>query len=181
MTRDLSETRIASVQLVDGLLMKAYRDEVRLPNGETGVREYIKHPGAVIMIPVFENGDTMLIRQFRYPVGKTFYELPAGKLDGNEDKDTAAQRELAEEIGFRAGKLNLIGSFYPCIGYSDERMWLYLGEDLRPVEAQGDSDEFLETKRLPMTEAIAMVRRGEIDDMKTVAALLIGHQFRNGR
>ncbi len=170
--RDLTETKLSSEQLIDGMLMKAWRDEVRLPNGKTAVREYIRHPGAAIMIPLFSNGDTILVKQFRYPVGKVFIELPAGKLDGSEPLEEAAQRELAEEAGYTAGTLTLISEFYPCIGYSNEKMWLFLAEDLKEAEAAADHDEFLELIRVPFKEAVAMVKRGEIDDMKTMAAIL---------
>ncbi|KAB2880992.1 NUDIX hydrolase [bacterium] len=175
--KNLRETGLTSEQIVDGHLMKAWRDEVRLPNGKTAVREYIRHPGAAIMIPLFANGDTILVKQFRYPVGKVFIELPAGKLDGKEPMEEAAQRELAEEAGFTSDKLTLIAEFYPCIGYSNEKMWLYLAEGLKEADAITDHDEFLELMRVPFIEAVAMVRRGEIDDMKTIAAILLADSF----
>ena len=179
--KDLRETQIASEQIVDGLLMKAWRDEVRLPNGKTAMREYIRHPGAAIMVPLFTNGDTLLVKQYRYPVGKVFIELPAGKLDGGEPLEEAAQRELAEEAGFTSGKLKLISEFYPCIGYSNEKMWLFLAEDLKEADAVTDHDEFLELMRVPFKEAVAMVKRGEIDDMKTIAAILLTESYLAGR
>ena len=179
--KNLRETGLTSEQIVDGHLMKAWRDEVRLPNGKTAVREYIRHPGAAIMIPLFANGDTILVKQFRYPVGKVFIELPAGKLDGKEPLEEAAQRELAEEAGFTSDKLTLIAEFYPCIGYSNEKMWLYLAEDLKEADAITDHDEFLELMRVPFIEAVAMVHRGEIDDMKTIAAILLADSFLHQR
>lgn len=175
--KNLRETQTTSEQIVDGHLMKAWRDEVRLPNGKTAIREYIRHPGAAIMIPLFANGDTILVKQFRYPVGKVFIELPAGKLDGAEPVEEAAQRELAEEAGFTSENLTLIAEFYPCIGYSNEKMWLYLAEDLKEANEVTDHDEFLELIRVPFREVVAMVRRGEIDDMKTIAAILLAESF----
>lgn len=175
--KNLRETRLSSEQIVDGHLMKAWRDNVRLPNGKTAIREYIRHPGAAIMIPLFANGDTILVKQFRYPVGKVFIELPAGKLDGNEPLKEAAQRELAEEVGFTSDTLTLIAEFYPCIGYSNEKMWLFLAEDLKEASATADHDEFLEPIRVPFKDATAMVRRGKIDDMKTIAAILLAESF----
>jgi ADP-ribose pyrophosphatase len=175
--KNLVETVISSEKLLDGLLLKAWRDTVRLPNGKTAIREHIKHPGAVIMIPLFPNGDTMLIRQFRYPVGKIFIELPAGKLDGAEPPEQAVQRELAEEIGYTSGKVTRLAEFYPCIGYSNEKMWLFAAEDLKEAAAVMDHDEFIEPLRLPFREAVAMTQRGEIDDMKTIAGILIGQEF----
>ena len=179
--KNLRETQISSEQIVDGLLMKAWRDEVRLPNRKTAMREYIRHPGAAIMVPLFTNGDTLLVKQFRYPVGRVFIELPAGKLDGGEPLEEAAQRELAEEAGFTSGKLTLISEFYPCIGYSNEKMWLFLAEDLKEADAVTDHDEFLELMRVPFKEAVAMVKRGEIDDMKTIAAILLTESYLAGR
>lgn len=173
----LVEIQLSSSCLVDGLLLKAWKDDVRLPNGKTAVREYIKHPGAVIMLPLFENGDTMLIRQFRYPVGKVFIELPAGKLDGDEFPEDAVRRELVEEIGFMPGRISPIAEFYPCIGYSTEKMWLYLAEDLVESTVHPDHDEFLDPMRVSLDEACRMAESGEIDDMKTLTGLFLGRQF----
>lgn len=176
----LEETRISSEILVEGLLLKAWRDQVRLPDGTTGIREYIRHPGAVVMVPLFTNGDTILIRQFRYAPGKTFTELPAGKLDGKEPREEAVQRELAEETGYSCRRMILLADFYPCIGYSDERMWLYLVTDLEPAEAKTDDDEFIIRDRVPFPKAVQMVYNGEIGDMKSMLGLLLAdHYLRN--
>ncbi len=169
----LKEITLSSEVMTEGYLLKAWRDTVRLPDGSTGIREYIKHPGAVVMVPLFPNGDTILIRQFRYAAGKSFIELPAGKLDGREPPEEAVQRELAEETGFRCGRMTLITTFYSCIGYSDERMWVYLTEDLTPVKSKSDEDEFIISMRLPFNEAIQMVYDGTIDDIKTMTSLLM--------
>ena len=174
---NLTETQISSTKLVDGLLLKAWCDTVRLPNGKTGIREYLKHPGAVIMIPLWPNGNTILVKQFRYPVGKTFFELPAGKLDGAEPPEEAVQRELTEEIGYASAKITHIAEFFPCIGYSNEKMWLFAAEELTEAHAETDHDEFIETLRLPFGEAVSMAHRGEIDDMKTIAGILLGQNF----
>lgn len=173
----LKETPLRSEVLTEGLLLKVWRDEVRLPDGSTGIREYIRHPGAVVMVPLFPDGSTILVRQFRYAPNKVFIELPAGKLDGKEPLEEAVQRELAEETGYQCSKMILLSEFYPCIGYSDERMWLFLVHDLTPVVAHTDADEFMERLRLPFAEAVAMATRGEIADMKSVLGLLLAERY----
>jgi len=177
MSKHLIETQISTAQLLDGQLLKAWRDEVRLPNGRKAVREYIRHPGAVIVVPLFPDEATILVRQFRYPVGQAFVELPAGKLDAGESTESAARRELAEEIGYQPGRLQKIAEYFPCIGYSDEKMWLYLADELTPVDHNRDDDEFLEILRLPFSTAVEMARSGEITDMKTIAGLLLADHF----
>ena len=173
----LRELQLTSEQLCDGILLKAWRDEVRLPNGRTSVREYIKHPGAVIMVPLFADATTILVKQFRYPVGRTFVELPAGKLDGNEPAAEAVQRELAEETGHRSKTLTKIAEYYPCIGYSDEKMWLYLAEDLVSSKQEPEADEFIECMRIPFASAVDKVYAGEIEDLKSIAGILLVNQF----
>lgn len=177
MSDPLIEIQLNSEIMADGLLLKAWRDEVRLPNGKTAVREYLRHPGAVVMIPVFPNGDTMLVKQFRYPLRQTFIELPAGKLDGDEPIEEAARRELIEEIGYEPLRLEKIAEFFPCIGYSNEKMWLFIANDLKAATLKPDHDEFLEIMRLPFSEAVSMALRGQITDMKTICGLLLGRQY----
>lgn len=173
----LKETCLRTEILVEGLLLKAHRDEVRLPDGSMGIREYLRHPGAVVMVPLFPDGSTLLVRQYRYAPGKVFTELPAGKLDGHEPLSEAVQRELAEETGYRCNEMILLSDFYPCIGYSDERMWLYLVYNLTPVEAETDADEFLEKVRIPFTQAVSMVHTGHISDMKSMLGLLLAEHY----
>lgn len=170
---DLTETRKDREQLVDGVLLKAYRDTVELPDGEESVREWIEHPGASAVVPLFEDGTTILLRQFRYAPGRVFIEVPAGKIDKEgEDPAEVAARELAEEAGYSAAKLTPLGETYPCIGYSDEVIYLFLAEDLSPAESGTEDDEFVEPFRLPFDEAVAMARSGEILDSKSAIALL---------
>lgn len=170
---DLTETPLTRDELVRGVLLTAYRDTVRLPDGETSVREWIAHPGASAVVPLFEDGSTILLRQFRYPPRRHFLEVPAGKLDRpGEPPEDVAHRELAEEAGYAADRLTPLGTTYPCIGYSDEVIHLFLAEGLSPAEAHAEDDEFVEPVRLPFDEAVAMARRGEIEDTKSAIALL---------
>ncbi len=176
---DLTETRLRSEQLVDGKLLKVYRDEVRLPDGAASVREWIDHPGAAAVVPLFEDGTTLLVRQYRYAPRQIFLEVPAGKIDHvGEDPEAVAARELEEETAWRAGRLIPLGSLYPCIGYSNERIHFYLAEALSKVKRVQVEGEFLEVVSLDFKEAVAMARRGEFSDMKTVAALLLAEAYR---
>ncbi len=168
---DLTETRLESEWLVQGRFLQARRDTVRLPNGKTSTREYILHPGAAVILPVFENGDVLLERQHRYPCGRDFIEVPAGKLDPDEAPEICAQRELIEETGYRAGEIKFLFEFYPAIGYCNEVMHFFLARDLEHVGHERDHDEFLEILRVPFDEAMAMIRRGEICETKTTTAL----------
>lgn len=182
--KDLTETRRSSTQLVDGVLLTAYRDEVELPDGGTSVREWIDHPGASAVVPLFADGTTVLVRQFRYPPRRHFLEVPAGKLDvAGEDPEAVAARELEEETGWKAGRLVHLASLHPCIGYSNEQIHLYLAFDLgRGTQDLGDG-EFVEVVTLPFEEAVARAKKGEIGDMKSAMALLLAeaHLLRSER
>ncbi len=170
---DLTEAELSSEQLVDGALLKAFRDEVRLPNGQTSVREWIDHPGASAIVPVFEDGRTLLVRQFRYPPRRAFLEVPAGKIDepGEAPADVAA-RELEEETGWQAGRFEHVGTAYPCIGYSNEQIHVFTAHDLdRGTQALADG-EFVEVVEVDFETALARARHGDLRDMKTVTALV---------
>jgi ADP-ribose pyrophosphatase len=170
---DLTEHSLSSEQLVDGVLLSAFRDEVRLPNGDTSVREWIDHPGASAIVPVFEDGGTLLVRQFRFPPRRTFLEVPAGKLDApDEDPVEVAARELEEETGWRADRFEKIGAAYPCIGYSNELIHVFAAYGLTRGEQALADGEFVEVVEMPLDEAIARARGGDIKDMKTITALV---------
>jgi ADP-ribose pyrophosphatase len=155
-----------------GRLLKVHRDRVRLPDGSEAVREYIRHPGAVVILALLEDGRVVLERQFRYPHGREFIELPAGKRDPGETPEATGRRELLEETGYVAAQWRRLGVIHNAIGYSDEgiELWLARGLELRAPKLE--AGEFLEVFTLPLAEAIAMVRDGRITDAKTAVGLL---------
>lgn len=144
---------------------------MRLPNGHEATREYIVHPGAVVCLPVFDNGDVLLERQYRYPLRRVFYEFPAGKLEAHESPDACARRELLEETGYSAGHWRRLTRIHPCIGYSDERLEFFLATGLSFEGARPDEDEFVESFRVSQEEAMEWVRTGRISETKTVIGL----------
>jgi ADP-ribose pyrophosphatase len=172
MGKDLGETFLEGEEIFSGKLLKVHRDRVRLPDGSEALREYIRHPGAVAIVALFEDGRVLLERQFRYPLAREFIEIPAGKLEPGEGHLDTAKRELLEETGYVAAEWRRLGLIHNAIGYSDEgiEIWVARGLELRrQALAEG---EFLEVLTLPLEEAQAMVRDGRITDVKTVAGLL---------
>ncbi len=168
----LKETPKSSEKIFSGRLIDLYFDQIELPNGKSSTREWIKHPGAVCIIPILPNGNLCLIRQYRYGPRAEFIEIPAGKLDVGEDPLVCAKRELEEEIGYIAGKLTFLTNIHPAIGFSNEKMWVYLAEDLILSKQNLDQDEFLELYPLPVKKAIDLIYEGKITDVKTVIGIL---------
>ena len=168
----LVETKIDSEAVFDGRLLHVRRDTVRLPNGRTSTREYIVHPGAVLVAPRLPDGRWVVERQFRYPVGRVFVEFPAGKRDPGESALATGQRELLEETGYRAATWTRLGVIHPGVGYTDEAIELWRADGLEHVGRQLDDDEHLDIVTLRGDELLAAFDRGEITDAKTVAALL---------
>jgi ADP-ribose pyrophosphatase len=169
----LTETRIASEDVFDGKLLHVKRDTVRLPDGETATREYIAHPGAVMIIPRLPEGKLLMERQFRYPLARIFIEFPAGKIDPGEDPSATAARELLEETGYAAERWAHIGTLHPLITYSTERIEIYIADALTFVGAKLDAGEFVETFSTTLDEALTWIDRGEITDVKTMLGLLL--------
>lgn len=177
MKPDLTEHTLESRDEYRGRLLHVKKDRVRLPDGAESTREYIVHPGAAVIIPVFENGDILLERQHRYPLRRDFIELPAGKFDPDEAELACARRELQEETGYVAAHWSELPTFYPCIGYANERLVYFLAEGLTYSGENMDDDEFLEILRVPLKEAITMIGDGRIDEAKTVMGLLWYERF----
>lgn len=170
--KKLGEKRISSENVFNGKLLQVYADEVHLPDKSRSVREWIKHPGASAVVPVFGDGTIMLLKQFRYPPQKVFIEVPAGKIDAGESAISTARRELLEESGVSCEHLEKAGKFYPAIGYADEIIHVYVAWGLTLNEQNVDDDEFLLNHRIPFSRALKMIESGEIDDGKTICSLL---------
>lgn len=176
----LHEEPLDSEQVFKGVLLDVRRDRVRLPNGGESVREYIVHPGAVVVIPVLDDGRLLFENQYRYPLHRDFLELPAGKIDAGEEILVTAKRELLEETGYEAGEWRYLGVMHPCIGYSDERIEIFLAKSLKKVaEPSLDHNEFLDVLTLSLEEAIAAVRDGRITDAKTITTLFWAEKVLN--
>ena len=168
----LCESQIEGTQVFRGKLLDVRLDRVRLPDGHEATREYVVHQGAAVVIPVLDNGELVFERQFRYPLGKVLIEFPAGKIDPGEDAFTTAKRELLEETGYSASKWRHLGVTHPCVGYSNERIEIFLAQGLMQDKGpQLDHGEFLELLSLGLDEALCAVRSGEISDAKTVTSL----------
>ena len=169
----LREECVASKLIFDGRVVHLYVDRVRLPDGREAEREYMRHIGAVCVLPLDRDGTVHCVRQYRYPHAEVLLEIPAGKLDSRtEDRAAAAVRELREETGFRCGKLTFRGSIYTSPAILDEVIGLYLAEDLTPGETQFDDDEFLAPVGIPLERLVDSVMAGEIPDAKTQLAVM---------
>jgi ADP-ribose pyrophosphatase len=169
----LVETSLSSAQVFHGRLLDVRRDEVRLPDGQRASREYIVHPGAVMIIPVLDDGRLLFERQYRFPLQRVLIEFPAGKIDPGEDRLATAQRELLEETGHTAQRWTPMGLLHPVVSYSTEQIDIYLAEGLAHEGAQLDEGEFVETFAATLDEALGWLDRGELTDGKTMLGLLL--------
>lgn len=174
---DLTEHFVSREEVFAGRLLNVRRDTVRMPDGATATREYIVHPGAVGILAITDDGQVVLERQFRYPHGRDFIEIPAGKVEPGEDLLGTAQRELLEETGYAAAGWQRLTTIHNAISYSDEAIELFLARGLDKRTQQLDAEEFLEVLVVPFGEALAMVRDGRITDVKTMIALFWARTF----
>lgn len=165
---DLKENRLDGEVVFDGRFLKVSRDRITLPDGAETYREFIRHPGAVVILPLFDDGSVLLEKQFRYPLDKVFIEYPAGKIDPGEDYLECAKRELQEETGYTASRWDFVCTVHNAIAYSDEHLELYVARGLTAGPARLDEGEFLETFRATVPELLEMVKSGQITDVKTV-------------
>lgn len=171
--KELAEIQVSSKDIFNGRILHLANDEVRLPNGEISSREVIRHIGAVCIIPITEDNEVIVERQFRYAVGEVLTEIPAGKLDyRDEDRLEAAKRELREETGYSADEWTDLGIFYPAAAYSDEKITLYMARNLHLGERDLDEDEFINVVKIPIENLIEDVMSGKITDNKTQMAIM---------
>ncbi len=164
----LAEVPLESALAYHGVFFDVIRDQVQCPDGHRGVREFIRHPGAVMVVALLDDDTIVLERQFRYPLGRSFIEMPAGKLEPGEDVLACARRELQEETGYTADSWERLGAFHNAIGYSDEKIEVYLARDLAFVGAATDAGEVLEVFAAPWRSLLAWIAAGVVTDVKTM-------------
>lgn len=169
---ELYEKKLTSKQIFDGKVVKLFVDTVELPDGSEAIREIVRHPGAVCVIPVTKDMDVVTVKQYRYAFEQIMLEIPAGKLESGEDPFEAVKRELEEESGVVAGKIEYLGEIFTTVAIFDEKIHLYLATELEFKDAHPDEDEFLEIENIPLEKLYEMVMNGEIKDAKTQIAIL---------
>lgn len=167
---------LQSRPMFKGRAVNVWLEKVQYPDGRQVSIEIVRHPGSVTILPVDEAGQVWFVRQYRHPAGQMLLELPAGTLEPDEAPVVTAAREIREEIGMAADELLLLGSFFIAPGYSDEFMHTYLATGLNPDALDQDSGEFIQVEKFPIPEVFAMLERGEISDMKTVAVLALARE-----
>lgn len=169
---DLMETKLDSTPRYQGIVVNVRTDTVRLPDGRSAAREVVTHPGGVAILPLTDDEQVLLVRQYRYCVDEALLEVPAGKLEPGEDPRPAALRELEEEVGVIPENLDYLGFLYVSPGIATEKIHLFLATGLKPGQVHLDEDEFLNMERLPFGELLDQVLAGEITDAKTAALVM---------
>ena len=180
MTGMVSVRRLSSRRVYDGKVLALDVDDVEEPGGVRALREVVRHRGSVAALPVHADGRIVLVRQYRYAVDADVWELPAGRLDPGEAPETGARRELEEEVGLRAGALEPLLTFFTTPGFCDEQIHVFRATALASVPARPEADERIEPRAFALAEALAMIRRGEVREGKTLVALLLESERRRG-
>ena len=176
------EQMISSERVFEGRIVRVRADAVLLPNGRNATREVVEHRPSVVVVPIDADGNAILVRQYRYPAEQVLLEAPAGVVEESETPDDCAMRELQEEIGFSSRDLRALGGFWMSPGYCTEFMYAYLAKDLVPSRLEADADESIEVERVSISRVSRLIRLGEIQDAKTIAALLMAiYLFDAGR
>lgn len=178
MENDFTETTLSSLTAYRGKLLTVREDKIAQHDGRQATREYIVHQGAVMVLPLFDDYSLLLERQYRYALRTHTWELPAGKIEKGEGTLATAQRELLEETGYVAREWRFLRTIHPCVGYSDERIELFLARGLSHQGHPGEEGEFLDTIRISLDDALAMLDRGDITDSKTLFGLLWAERLR---
>lgn len=168
----LFEEPVSSREVYRGRIVHLFEDTVRLPNGKLASREVMRHPGAVAVVPLTQDGDVILVRQYRYPFAEALLEIPAGKLDAGEQPENCARRELEEETGVEAAELIPLGEFYPSVAVLDEKIHLFLARGLAQKNSHPDEDEFLYVEKIPFETLVQRIMEGSVPDGKTQAAVM---------
>lgn len=168
----LFEKTVGSELIFDGKIITVKKDRAELENGEVVNRELVVHPGGVCIVPITENGEILMVKQFRYPFQTVLTEIPAGKLEFGEDHREAGLRELREEVGASCEKFEYLGVCYPSVAYLTEKIHMYLATGLSFDKQDLDEDEFLDVVKIKMEDAVDMIMKGEIEDAKTQCAIL---------
>lgn len=168
------EKQLTSENVYDGKIMTVQRDEVELANGKKSFREVVRHSGGVVILAMKDSDTILMVRQFRYPIGETVYEVPAGKLEKGEDPDYAARRELEEETGYKAEKWTNLGYINTSPGFCDEKLYLYKAENLTYVGEHPDEGEIISAIEMNLSDVNSKIKNGEINDAKTLCVILRG-------
>ena len=177
----MSATINSHVTLHQGRVFNIVKENYTLENGVTSDMDFIQHPGAAAMVPMLNDREVVLIKQYRHAIREFIWEIPAGTLDPNESPLTCARRELIEEIGYSAKDWHQLGSITPLPGYSNERIHIFLAQDLRPAEQQLDTDEMINVHKMNLSKALQMILAGEINDGKTISGLFLASHWLNGK
>lgn len=175
---NLIETTLNSEDVFKGVLLNVKKDTVKLPNQKTATREWVLHPGAAAVLPILPNGDVILVKQYRYPLGRVTLEIPAGKLNNSEDPIDCVKRELAEETGYKASSFHKLGVIATTVGFSNEHIHLYLADNIIAGEKMcTDEDEFIDIIAIKWTELMEKIINNIIIDAKTIIAVLLARKY----